>query len=656
MNPRLLVCLTLLAAGVPSAERLPLEQLDVMTAGYPRAYFFRFSEGMAANPKVSYEAWEKAFERLMGIEGKVFEEEVPGRSRRNIEFFRRFKERHPKQLVLLHYNGNARDPRDAGHFFAGHWIYHNGARILVGIRAEAGETEIRVSDARLFRVNIGRYKNSNEDIGLCELDAAGRPNWHASEQVKLLSVDAARGVIRVRRGQYGTQPRAFAAGKAYAAAHVTEGPWGTGSALLWFYNHSTSCPPDAKGRRADDILIEEIAGWFAPDGPIAVFDGLQFDVLKHRPGGASATRGPDVDADGVADAGLVNGDNVYGNGVIEFCRRLTQRLGPERLVLADGWNVRDQRAFGILNGIESEGWPSLQDHEVNDWSGGLMRQSFWAANSRAPSFSYINHKYNVKGNTSPDIPYNIHRLVFAGAMFTDSALCFSLRPPAEPGELVGVWDELWMGTERRLGWLGRPLGPAVQMAERAPNLLEGRDPGALIKARTARIRRGAAFEIEDPGAPQMVFRLTGLPPGEVFLSFTAKAAPPAQGPPEAGREIRVGNTFAWVNDRPFAYSFYLPETQGEVEFQVEGGGMLSVENLAARRHAGAMYREFENGLVLANPSPRPYTFDLAQLFPGKKFRRLRGSANQDPATNDGSSVPPALTLGAKDALFLVTVR
>lgn len=29
-------------------------------------------------------------------------------------------------------------------------------------------------------------------------------------------------------------------------------------------------------------------------------------------------------------------------------------------------------------------------------------------------------------------------------------------------------------------------------------------------------------------------------------------------------------------------------------------------------------------LVLANPSPRPYTIDLRQLFPGITFRRLKG--------------------------------
>jgi hypothetical protein len=69
-----------------------------------------------------------------------------------------------------------------------------------------------------------------------------------------------------------------------------------------------------------------------------------------------------------------------------------------------------------------------------------------------------------------------------------------------------------------------------------------------------------------------------------------------------------------------------------------------------------MYREFENGVVLANPSFSPYDFDLAELFPDQRFRRLRGTANQDPRTNDGSEVNDTVELQGKDGLFLVRVR
>ncbi|MHC4431944.1 MAG: hypothetical protein ACYTBS_08900, partial [Planctomycetota bacterium] len=155
-----------------------LDRLRALSDEYPRVFFFRQVEGMA------YEQWEKTFDRLMGIEGKVLDEEIPGRSLKNIEFFTRFKQRHADKLVLLHFNGNARDPRwESQRFFAGHWIYFNGARIVADVAAEQGITDIRVDKPNLFRVNMGRYRSRNEDIGLCMLDAEGKPDWNRSEQV-----------------------------------------------------------------------------------------------------------------------------------------------------------------------------------------------------------------------------------------------------------------------------------------------------------------------------------------------------------------------------------------------------------------------------------------------------------------------------------------
>ncbi len=58
--------------------------LRVLQEAYPRAFFFRSAEGFAANQRVPYERWDACFSRLMGVEGKVLEEEVPGRSVRNM--------------------------------------------------------------------------------------------------------------------------------------------------------------------------------------------------------------------------------------------------------------------------------------------------------------------------------------------------------------------------------------------------------------------------------------------------------------------------------------------------------------------------------------------------------------------------------------------
>jgi len=66
-----------------------------------------------------------------------------------------------------------------------------------------------------------------------------------------------------------------------------------------------------------------------------------------------------------------------------------------------------------------------------------------------------------------------------------------------------------------------------------------------------------------------------------------------------------------------------------------------------------MAREFENGLVLANPSMQPYTFDLQALYPGYHFQRLQGSTAQDPKVNNGKPAGPTVTLEPRDGLFLV---
>jgi hypothetical protein len=830
------------------------QDLRILVDGYPQAFFFRASEGVAANPRVSYEQWETTFERLSGIMGKVLDEEVPGRSARNIDFFTRFKERHPEQVVLLHYNGRSRDPRfQTEEFFAGHWIYFNGSKVLSDVPAEKGEMEIRVADPGLYHLNVGRYRRDNEDIGIFMLDGDGRPDWSRCEQVQLLSVDYAAKTIRVRRGCYGTEPRYFPADKSYAAAHVTEGPWGKQSHLLWLYNYSTRCPRDAEGRSCANVHADDLASRFLAEGELSAFDGLEFDVLTfqlHQ----SGERGADCDGDGDIDHGIFKGLNTYGIGVVEFCRLLREKLGEETLIMADGHGAQHQRCFGTLNGIESEGWPNLSDWEIRDWSGGLNRHFFWARNGRDPPFSYVNHKFTTAGEEPGSrrvqgVGSGIHRLVFAAAMFTDSAICYSYPPPKENGELFGIWDELQMGVEHRLGWLGHPVGSAVRVAKREPDLLDGLGsppvPELLSRLHGESLRFAAdnneeiqvsaadsevselRFRLEDvpcrgpdlfvslkahaaartgyptevarlmwvgiaaseailtrPELPQTGMKLRGAP--ETDLEATSGAIVRWAGPVSLGGEehsayfvhppylggktgftfwerqvfvptggrldffvgmgerspersdgvtfrIAVGETgdirtesletifehvqkafewthhtvslepwerrevrlrflsdsgpeddattdhsfwgnvcilgpggrdiitepvqfMTWLNESEFESGFYFSNIRApevDLEFVAEGGEPLWITSLTVHPHPDVIYRDFEHGLVLANPAPRPYCFNLTQLFPNQSFRRLRGSPHQDPKTNDGLGVVGLVELAAKDGLFLL---
>jgi len=514
---------------------------------------------------------------------------------------------------------------------------------------------------------MGRYRSSNEDIGLCVLDANGKPDWHRSEQVRLISVDVKNKTIRVRRGCFGTKPLAFRAGSSYAAAHATEGPWGNGNNLLWYYNYSTKCPRDRQGRTCSDVLVEHLAELFGPDGDLAAFDGLEFDVLKWRCGGGRGAGKP--------DAGLHDGFNAYGAGVVEFCRKLRNELGNDTLILADGMHEGNQRAFGILNGIESEGWPHLRDHVIEDWSGGLNRHFFWNENSHSPVANYINHKFNMPTGTPgvvkpPDVPFSTHRLVFAVATFTDSAICYSFRPPTERGEPLGIWDEFRMGTENKLGWLGKPRGPAVRMATKFPDLLNGKVRHAGKGVNFERIPKGLKVTSANLKAREIRFQFTNIPCDgpDLFVSFTARGDKMKDYPPEVARLMYVsvrpkGETkperfMTWVNDKDFESTFYFSKIVSDsvdLDFVIEGSEPLTINCVQARAHPDAMYRQFEHGLVLANPSPRLYTFDMNELFPGQTFRRLHGSPAQDPIANNGSKVGDKLTLGPKEGLFLVSV-
>ncbi len=658
------------------------EALPIAKNAHPRAYFFRAAEVFASDPEITYEEWVKTFGRLLGIQGKALNEEKLAMSKKVLPFFQRFKRENPDQMVLLHYNGNARDPRhDLGEYFAGHWIYFNGCRILADVPAEAGETEIRVEDAGLFKMNVGRQKDKHEDIGLCLLDENGKPDWRRSEQVELVGVDAARNTIRVKRGSFGTTPMAFPAGKAYAAAHLHEGPWGENNNLMWFYNFSTACPRDKRGRTASDVLLADLVHRFSPGGELELFDGVEFDVMwylnRYHPDARNpeaSGRGLDVDADGKIDQGRLDGKEAYGIGVVEFLRALRARFPPGKILMADGAFEGSQRGFHLLNGIESEGWPALFDPELRDWAGGLNRHFFWRDNARPPVFNYINHKFKTDRLPGGVVPMPTHRLVFAVAAFTDSALCYMAQPERSPDEFMALWDEFVMGTENRLQWLGEPVGPPARLAERSPDLLQGAGK-PMSEALVKRLRGdGVEFSVEggalkivsrDPAAAETRFTLSGVPCNgpDLYLAFDARADVMRGYPREVARMIHA--RLAGANERPFwtfanqtdfHSAFYFPKVTAqtvEVEFRIEGAEPLYLANLSVHAHPDAIYREFEHGAVFANPGFGPYTFDLAKLLPGRSYRRLQGTEKQDPKTNDGSAAGVTLQLPARDALFLV---
>jgi hypothetical protein len=666
-----LLCILLAATGW--AQLVPLSQVQILgNNNWPHAYFFRNSESLAASGKYTYAQWAAIFDQLMGIEGKCLGEEIPNRIQ-NIPFFTQFKKDHPDQLVLLHFNGKGREPLfDTSQFFPGHWLYFQGSSVTADVPAQQGTTAIQVANGTYFKMGQGVYKDTGDDIALCAANSNGTPNWNQCEQVKLLSVTS--NTLQVQRGQYGTTPLSFTAGHAWAAAHYYDGPSSDGGDLLWGYNYSTTCPRDSQGRSCSDVLKENLAQHFDPGGDLEVLDGLEFDVMFDTLPSIPKYRNIDADGDGQPDGGIFNGVNQFGIGMIEFCQSFRQRMGPNRFILADGQEQTNQRAFGIMNGVESEGWPVLNDLTIQDWSGGTNRLNFWAANSFSPAWNYINHKFTTPQTNGPgtiaQVPFSIDRLVFAVAMMLNDPVTFSLTPTPETGQAVGIWDEFVMGVAHKIGWLGQPLGPARRLALEQPDLLAGKWSSLVVGSGMTIAPDGNSLKIFPTAstATQIQFQVQNVPtPGpDLLLTLRAHAQPRSAYPSSDARLLLLGQAsstatqfMSFVNSTSFASTFYFPGQSGStLNFQatLEGSEPMWIDSISAYAYPDAMVRQFENGIVMVNPALQPFTFNLSALAPRRAFHRFQGSPHQDPQTNDGSSVGASVTLASKDGLFLVSLQ
>ena len=683
----------LLILGLSNCSREARDPiLEIFRRGYPRAFFFRSPELDLRRGSLSYVEWEKRYLPLNGIMGKVLNEVGDYSDKSNLDFFLRYKQNHPDKLVLLHYSGTGRRVADAAltDFFAGHWLYYKGTTLTRKVGPSQSRVKLHVKDTSVF--DLKRAGGVEDDIAIARVGADGKPEWTRTEHVKLKDIKVSKNAILVERGAYGTRLLSFPAGS-YLAAHVTSPP--KQGDILWNYNLSTTCPRDAQGRSCGEVLVDYLVERLGPGGELESFDGVELDVLGSVVRIASPVEDVDVDTDGEADGGMVDGVNVVNLGVLEFTRALRERL-PDKIITADGHKPEEsQRSFGDLNGIETEGFPIRLDVGLDHVSKGENILRFWKENSTTPSWSYINFKYEdkmpnrrsrntfVEPNLSEDQSYKKLRLVLASAQFTDAAFTYTAdwTPPEtlwrEGNAKVEVFDELWRGVDQQPNWLGMPLGPAVHLAAKAPDRFggQGKDWSQELIERfqgegLAFARNEAPAIVVKATSPRktMIFTLPSVevPNEDLFVPLRLKAEPLEGYPERTGRRVYararpsgaegpVREEFTWANGAAFTAMLYFKNVgpgSVDLDFEVEGDQPLTFLSLAAHSATDARYREFEKGVVFANPSMRSYTFDLERLFPGASLRRIQGSENQDPKVNNGQPLGDRLTLGPKDGLFV----
>lgn len=643
-------------APTPAPVSIPATStVSIFRAGYPKAFAFRVSELLVR--RLSYPDWERAFLPFGGIVGKVLaEERTDTTGDKNVQYFTRFKQRNPAKVVLLHFNGHGRLPGfETEGWWPGYWLYAAGTSLWTSVTAS--DTTLRVADPTVFRLGNGRGGTRSADVVVAPRGSDGRPDFSRAEQVVVTAVDRDTGTLTVLRGQYGSVARAAPFG-AYVAAHLTTGPFCTDCDRIWVYNFSTRAPADPSGRTLAQAVVDGLAPRFGPGGELAVLDGIELDIARLRPVEVGKA---DADCDGAVDAAVFDGEDTYTAGFAELTARLREALGPSRLIVTDG-SVGGRPDTGTVNGIEEEGFPSLADYDALGWSQGLLALQYWRSRGVAPQFSYPLFKF-YPPRSGPGL-FSRFRLALAAAVFTDSEFAFAEQPanqtavdtdPDPSGtnapRRVTYWDELFAGTRGTPNWLGQPAAPAVHLAAAGPDLTGGRRRGVI------------ASNSVTPTLPVDGLPLAGR---DLVLAVDVQADREEGQRAGVGRVVTAtavgggggGSTVTLlltVDEEWFPAVLYFRGIGGgaaRVTLSSTGVGALRIRNLRAFDGVDAMYRRFDYGAVLANPSLAPYTFSVDTLFPGATYRRIRGTSTQDPGTNSGVPVGGSLTVGPLDAVFL----
>jgi len=234
------------------------------------------------------------------------------------------------------------------------------------------------------------------------------------------------------------------------------------------------------------------------------------------------------------------------------------------------------------------------------------------------------------------------------------------------------------------GYLGQPLGPAIEMATPSSllwveNFESGQMPVILQPSHPARTYVTSAPQDVVDGAAGLVIdvaehsqmqsttvsTISGALPfvtGETYvIEFDWRVLDTLDDHLEVEIENAGGDKYSVrgvvTGDSGRARFPITIQTAGShrLRFVLQSGGRIAIDNVRVTQGgAGPWRRDFEHGVVLINPIKKPYTFnatELAGAFGRTNLRRILGT--QDPAVNNGQAVGGSLTLADEDAIILL---
>ncbi|MCF7817342.1 MAG: hypothetical protein K9M54_05610 [Kiritimatiellales bacterium] len=627
MNLGLVIAAVVSAAGCCASTAhgaTALAEKDAFTGGFPKYVWFRGGE-RNVDP---VDVWEKRLDGTVGIIRKFMPEELRELGPAQMEWVEPYARKHPEKLLLLHLNGEGRQvmdfPEVQQRYFPGHWVYEPGTTLLDDV--DSKQSRLHVRDTSVFNPKgyLDHIKNKYhpQHIALIPLDEQGHHVWDATEFTILKSVNTEDGTIEVERGAIYSKAHAFKRGKTYVAP-LAAGVWG--NRPMWYYNLSADCPRNGAGRSAAEVYTDEIASWFGPTGPLHALDGIAFDVNYF-----TARKSFDTNNDGQSDGGIINGTNRWSEGDWMFLKGLRQALGEGRLMTADGQMPINQRAAGVLDGVESEGL--VQPHDgFRGISRTINTHLYWKENNPRPlDFRYI----VLKLMTPADEERGEQLRRFATALACCLEAAVTVGPTGDP-----ALPEPFTAP----GSLGHPKGPMLRLAQDTPDLLHGASvkiikpvdgcvakktpEGLVLSPSPGQTGDGFGFEVkalEVPAGDLTVFvEMQALDPLEGFSrdDYVPRLVHGDLSPlPDYGESRRLNGFYHDLygyagTHRPSLLSFYFrrpgrPAEPVDLTFRVEGMGRVVVRSITAHASPDLILRRFDNGTVVVNPSLEPATIPI----------------------------------------------
>ncbi len=576
--------------------------------------------------------------------------------------------------------------------YAGHWLYRAGTRLTAATSSTA---------TTIYVQNAGRLQPGS--FAVIYDSPAG--SFNNAEHVQIAAIDRSVTPHRVTLAQrgYKSTPRYHAA-NSIIAVHVQGSG---GSVKNWAYNIGTTGKRDANNRTIAQVMVNWIPNNMNRNAKGQTMnvrvDGIYFDQDNYYLTDDQA----DVNNDLVADGGvLADGTNAFGDGLENFYQLLRNRLPGKRII--GGWrqtrgfpslNGVQMENWLLASGpgnefatnpqyIGPQGIYSQLHNYTIHMNHHDTATGYTEALSKVPTKLYPG---TVKSGPNPVVPATNanFRLGFGAALLGNGHYGrqnSNIHPdpwydeyavdvqPGSPnfGHAIASNRQDESAIRAHKGWLGKPLGERrriynAEAFKPEANMLSngsfesGTDGWMMLNVNTTldtadKVAGNRSLRVfghtnyaADVGGASLRGPTIDLIAGRQYtLVFSAKASKMREIFLRLDWSRNQGNYLVPDRWTKFVYTI-TAESSGTfrpiIELGREDTQFWIDEVYVFEGDPNVFRRDFENGIVVVNATPKYRTVGL-----GGTFQRIKGTG-QDPV-NNGQSLN-AVTLPPFDAAILV---